>query len=49
MTTRQLLRSHTSVRKYTGEIIPRETVIDLIETAQMAASSHLYKLTASFG
>ena len=40
MTTRQLLRNHSSVRKYTGEIIPRETVIDLIETAQMAASSH---------
>ena len=40
MTTRQLLRSHTSVRKYTSEVIPRETVIDLIETAQMAASSH---------
>jgi FMN reductase (NADPH) len=40
MTTKQLLRSHTSVRKYTGEEIPRETVIDLIETAQMAASSH---------
>ncbi|MER2191732.1 MAG: NADPH-dependent oxidoreductase [Solibacillus sp.] len=40
MTTKELLRSHTSVRKYTGEEIPRETVIDLIETAQMAASSH---------
>ena len=40
MTTRQLLRNHSSVRKYTGEMIPRETAIDLIETAQMAASSH---------
>ena len=39
-TTKQLLRSHSSVRKYTGEEISRETVIDLIETAQMAASSH---------
>ncbi|WP_332647756.1 oxygen-insensitive NADPH nitroreductase [Lysinibacillus sp. 54212] len=38
--TRELLRSHSSVRKYTGEKIPRETVLDLIETAQMAASSH---------
>lgn len=38
--TRTLLRSHSSVRKYTGEQISRETVIDLIETAQMAASSH---------
>ena len=40
MMTRELLRSHSSVRKYTGETISRETVIDLIETAQMAASSH---------
>ncbi|MGN7477044.1 oxygen-insensitive NADPH nitroreductase [Solibacillus silvestris] len=40
MNTRELLRSHSSVRKYTGEEIPKETVIDLIETAQMAASSH---------
>ena len=39
-TTKELLRSHSSVRKYTGEEISRETVIDLIETAQMAASSH---------
>ena len=38
--TQELLRSHSSVRKYTGEEIPRETVIELIETAQMAASSH---------
>ncbi len=38
--TRELLRSHSSVRKYTGEIIPREVVMDLVETAQMAASSH---------
>ena len=34
--TRQLLRNHSSVRKYTGEIISKEKVIDLIETAQMA-------------
>ena len=40
METRELLRSHSSVRKYTGEPISKETVIDLIETAQMAASSH---------
>ncbi len=40
MDTRELLRNHASVRKYTGEQIPRETVMDLIETAQMAASSH---------
>ena len=40
MHTRELLRSHSSVRKYTGEEISKETVIDLIETAQMAASSH---------
>ncbi|MGG0655680.1 NADPH-dependent oxidoreductase [Rummeliibacillus pycnus] len=37
---KELLRSHTSVRKYTGETIPKEVVRDLIETAQMAASSH---------
>lgn len=40
MQTRELLRSHSSVRKYSGEQIPKETIIDLIETAQMAASSH---------
>lgn len=40
METRELLRNHSSVRKYTGEQISKETVIDLIETAQMAASSH---------
>ena len=40
METRELLRSHSSVRKYTGEQLSKETVIDLIETAQMAASSH---------
>ncbi|MBD8034123.1 oxygen-insensitive NADPH nitroreductase [Solibacillus merdavium] len=40
METRELLRSHSSVRKYTGEVISKDTVIDLIETAQMAASSH---------
>ena len=38
--TKELLRSHSSVRKYTGEQLSRETVVDLIETAQMAASSH---------
>ncbi len=37
---KELLRSHTSVRKYTGEKISKETVQDLIETAQMAATSH---------
>lgn len=37
---RELLRSHASVRKYTGEPISKEVVVDLIETAQMAASSH---------
>lgn len=40
MSVKDLLRSHTSVRKYTGEIIPKEKVEDLIVTAQMAASSH---------
>lgn len=40
MSTKELLRSHTSVRKYTGEIIPKEKVEDMIATAQMAASSH---------
>lgn len=40
MSVKELLRSHSSVRKYTGEEIPRETVIELIQTAQMAASSH---------
>ncbi|MEK4423864.1 oxygen-insensitive NADPH nitroreductase [Solibacillus sp. FSL K6-1523] len=40
MQTRELLRSHTSVRKYSGEQISKETIVDLIETAQMAASSH---------
>lgn len=40
MMTKQLLRSHSSVRKYTGELLSKEIVIDLIETAQMAASSH---------
>ncbi len=40
MTVKELLRSHSSVRKYTGEQIPRETVVELIQTAQMAASSH---------
>lgn len=40
MSTKELLRSHTSVRKYTGEIIPKEKVEEMIATAQMAASSH---------
>lgn len=37
---KDLLRSHTSVRKYTGEEIPKEVVYDLVQTAQMAATSH---------
>ncbi|MBK3495537.1 oxygen-insensitive NADPH nitroreductase [Viridibacillus sp. YIM B01967] len=37
---KELLRSHSSVRKYTGELISKEVVVDLVETAQMAASSH---------
>ncbi|SOC10861.1 hypothetical protein SAMN05880501_10648 [Ureibacillus xyleni] len=40
MSVKEVLRSHSSVRKYTGEQISKETVIDLIQTAQMAASSH---------
>lgn len=36
----KLLQSHSSVRKYTGEQISKETVSELIKTAQMAASSH---------
>ena len=40
MSVKDLLRSHSSVRKYTGEQLSKDTVIDLIETAQMAASSH---------
>lgn len=40
MTVKDLLRSHTSVRKYTGEVIPKEKIEELIATAQMAASSH---------
>lgn len=40
MSVKDLLRSHTSVRKYTGEIIPKEKIAELIATAQMAASSH---------
>ncbi|GEK32853.1 NADPH-dependent oxidoreductase [Kurthia sibirica] len=35
-----LQRNHTSVRKYTGEEIPKEVVYDLVQTAQMAATSH---------
>lgn len=40
LNVKELLRSHTSVRKYTGEEIPKKKIIDLIQTAQMAASSH---------
>lgn len=40
MSVKELLRSHSSVRKYTGEPIPKEKVVELVETAQMAASSH---------
>lgn len=40
MTVKDLLRSHVSVRKYTGEVIPKEKIEELIATAQMAASSH---------
>ncbi|KGR79353.1 oxygen-insensitive NADPH nitroreductase [Ureibacillus manganicus] len=36
----KLLQSHSSVRKYTGEQISKETVSEIIKTAQMAASSH---------
>lgn len=36
----QQLRNHTSVRKYTGEEIPKEKVYEMLETAQMAATSH---------
>lgn len=46
MSVKDLLRDHTSVRKYTGEEIPRETVIDLIQTAQMVLLLILYRLTA---
>lgn len=35
-----LLRNHTSVRKYTDEAIPKEKVYEMLETAQMAATSH---------
>lgn len=35
-----LLRSHSSVRIYDGQPITRDIVEDLIETAQMAATSH---------
>lgn len=37
---KELLRSHSSVRIYDGEQLSKETVVDLIETAQMVASSH---------
>lgn len=40
MSVKEVLRSHSSVRKYTGEQIPKEKVIELVKTAQMAASSH---------
>lgn len=36
----KLQQSHSSVRKYTGEEISKETVFELVKTAQMAASSH---------
>ena len=35
-----LLTSHTSVRKYTDEPIPLETVHELVRAGQHAASSH---------
>ncbi|KKB35102.1 oxygen-insensitive NADPH nitroreductase [Bacillus thermotolerans] len=35
-----LLKSHASVRKYTDEPISDETFLELMETAQHAASSH---------
>ncbi|MBF4501107.1 oxygen-insensitive NADPH nitroreductase [Savagea sp. SN6] len=35
-----LLTSHTSVRKYTEEAIPLETVYELVRAGQHAASSH---------
>ncbi len=37
---KELLRKHSSVRVYDSVPLNREAVVDLIETAQMAASSH---------
>lgn len=37
---KELLRAHASVRKYKDYKLPREEVVELIETAQHAASSH---------
>lgn len=37
---KELLRSHSSVRIYDNQPITRDIVEDLIETAQMAATSH---------
>lgn len=35
-----ILKSHTSVRKYTEEQIPKEKLYEMIEAAQHASSSH---------
>ena len=40
MTVKEVLRNHSSVRKYTGEVITKDKIVELVETAQMAASSH---------
>lgn len=37
---KELLRAHASVRKYKDYKLPREEVVELVETAQHAASSH---------
>lgn len=37
---KELLRNHASVRIYDGQPIAKDIVVDLIETAQMAATSH---------
>lgn len=37
---KELLRNHSSVRIYDGQPISKEIVVDLVETAQMAATSH---------
>lgn len=37
---KELLRNHASVRIYDGKPIAKDIVVDLIETAQMAATSH---------
>lgn len=36
----ELLKSHTSVRKYTDEPIPKEKLYEMLEAAQYASSSH---------